>query len=71
MFAKQQLQADQKFETEVMKEEIMATNKRLELKCKAMKTHNLRIEWTEDWLKEKLVTHVIKTGHEIVNNRME
>ena len=36
-----------------------------------MKTHNMRMKWTTEWLEEKLITPVIRTGHEIVNTRVE
>ena len=71
MFAKQKQKAENKNENEILKEERLVTKKRLELKWKSMKTHNMRINWTTEWLEEKLITPVISAGHEIVNTRVE
>ena len=71
MFATQKLKAENTKENEISKEERLSTKKRLELKWKSMKTHNMRINWTTKWLEEKLITPVISIGHDIVNTRVE
>ena len=43
MFAKQNLKAENKIEDEILKEERLATKKKLELKWKSMKTHHMRL----------------------------
>ena len=48
MFAKQNLKAENTNENEILKEERLVTKKRLELKLKSMKTHNMRINWTTE-----------------------
>ena len=71
MFANQHLKAEKKLEDEIQKEERISTKKRLELKWKAMKTHNLRMKSANEWLDEKLVIPVISTGNEMVKTRVE
>ena len=71
MFAKQKLKAEKIIEDEILKEERLATKKRLELKWKSRKAHHMMLNWTTEWLDEKLITPVINIGQEIVNTRVK
>ena len=70
MFAKQELRAINTLEEEVVKEERLANKKRLELKWKEMKAHNMRKRWAEEWLDEKVISSVISTGRKEVTIRV-
>ena len=70
MFANQQLRAINNLEKEVLKEERLATKKRLEIKWKEMKAHSMRKRWAEEWIDEKVLDRVIPMGSQKVNIRV-
>jgi hypothetical protein len=71
MFAEQELKAMNKLEEEIMKEERLATKKRLELKWKEMKAHSMRKVWAEEWIKERVLDTVVTVGSLSVAQRVE
>ena len=71
MFAEQELKAINKLEEEIVKEERLATKKRLELKWKERKAHSLRKVWAEEWLEERVLDTVVRVGSTNIAQRVE